>query len=170
MNSIFLINVRLSRSTFFFLSVLVDCVFKRDFRDFIIVVKLLNICMSACVLNHFSCVRLCATLWTAACQAPLSMRLILWARILEWVAVPSSRASPERGIEPVSLMSPLLAGGVFTTCATWEALFSISVQSLSHVRLFATPWISACQLPCPSDLLSSLLLPSIFSSIRVFSN
>ena len=71
----------------------------------------------------------------------------------------------------MSLMSPLLAGGVFTASATWEALFSVSVQSLSHVRLFATPWTSACQLPCPSDLLSSLLLlPSVFSSIRVFSN
>ena len=71
----------------------------------------------------------------------------------------------------MSLMSPLLAGGVFTASATWEALFSVSVQSLSHVRLFATPWTSACQLPCPSALLSSLLLlPSVFSSIRVFSN
>ena len=26
-----------------------------------------------CVLSHFSCVQLCATLWTVACQAPLSM-------------------------------------------------------------------------------------------------
>ena len=25
-----------------------------------------------------------------------------------------------------------------------------SVQLLSHVRLFATPWIAACQVPCPS--------------------
>ena len=31
-----------------------------------------------------------ATLWTVACQAPLSMG-ILQARILEWVALPSSR-------------------------------------------------------------------------------
>ena len=122
MNSIFLINVRLSRSTFFFLSVLVDCVFKRDFRDFIIVVKLLNICMSACVLNHFSCVRLCATLWTAACQAPLSMRLILWARILEWVAVPSSRGFSHPGIESASLKSPALSGRLFTTSATWDSI------------------------------------------------
>ena len=28
--------------------------------------------MHACMLSHFSCVRLCATLWTAAHQAPLS--------------------------------------------------------------------------------------------------
>ena len=67
-----------------------------------------------------------------------------------------------------------------------------SVQSLSHVRLFATPWIAACQnslsitnaqsllrlvsikLVMPSSHLILchllLLLPSIFPSIRVFSN
>ena len=28
---------------------------------------------------------------------------------------------PDPGIEPMSLMSPALAGGFFTTSATWEA-------------------------------------------------
>ena len=41
------------------------------------------------VLSHFSLVRLFVTLWTVACQAPLST--IFQARMLEWVAVPSSR-------------------------------------------------------------------------------
>ena len=67
-----------------------------------------------------------------------------------------------------------------------------SVQSLSHVRLFVTPWIAACQdslsitnsqsllrlvsitLVMPSDHLilchPLLLPPSIFPSITVFSN
>ena len=66
-----------------------------------------------------------------------------------------------------------------------------SVQSLSHVRLFATPWTAACQaslsinnwsppkpmsieLVMPSSHLilcrPFLLLPSIFPSIRVFPN
>ena len=67
-----------------------------------------------------------------------------------------------------------------------------SVQSLSHVRLSATPWTAACQaslsitnsrsLPKPMSIESvmpynhlilccpHLLLPSIFSNIRVFSN
>ena len=40
----------------------------------------------ACVLSHFSCVRLSATQWTMARQAPLSHG-ILQARILEWVAI-----------------------------------------------------------------------------------
>ena len=67
-----------------------------------------------------------------------------------------------------------------------------SVQLLSRVRLFATPWIAACQaslsitsswsllkLMCIESVIPSnhiifyhylLLLPSIFPSIRVFSN
>ena len=45
--------------------------------------------MCACVL---SCNQFFALLWTVACQAPLSMG-IFQARILEWVAMPSSRES-----------------------------------------------------------------------------
>ena len=44
----------------------------------------------ACMLSCFSRVQIFATPWTVACQAPLSMG-ILQARILEWVAMPSSR-------------------------------------------------------------------------------
>ena len=44
------------------------------------------------MLSRFSHVRFCATPWTLARQAPLSMGT-LQARILEWVAVPSSRGS-----------------------------------------------------------------------------
>ena len=58
-------------------------------------------CMRACTLSHFTRVRLCATPWTVAHQAPLPMG-ILQARILEWVAIPSSRASSYPGIEPSS--------------------------------------------------------------------
>ena len=51
---------------------------------------------------------------------------------------------PDLEIEPMSLMSPALAGGFFTASATWEASsvqFS-SVPSLSHVQIFAD-----CSLP-----------------------
>ena len=65
------------------------------------------------------------------------------------------------------------------------------VQSLSHVQLFETPWTTACQaslsftvswsllkLMCIESMIPSnylilyrpLLLPSVFPSIRVFSN
>ena len=45
---------------------------------------------------------------------------IFQARIVEWVAI-SPGDLPDPGIEPVSLASPALAGGFFTTSATWEA-------------------------------------------------
>ncbi|CAI9171439.1 unnamed protein product [Rangifer tarandus platyrhynchus] len=48
-----------------------------------------------------------------------SVHGIFPARILEWVAIPFSRGSPPHprppGIKSVSLMSPALAGGFFTT-------------------------------------------------------
>ena len=47
-----------------------------------------------CVLNRFSRVWLFVAPWTVAHQAPRSME-ILQARILEWVAVPSSRGSSQ---------------------------------------------------------------------------
>ena len=56
------------------------------------------------MLSHFSRVQLFVTQWTVALQAPLSMG-ILQARILEWVAMPSSRDLPDPGVE---LTSPAL--------------------------------------------------------------
>ena len=59
------------------------------------------------MLSRFSCVQLCATLWTAAHQAPLSTG-ILQARILKWVTMPSPPGDlPDPGIEAASLMSNL---------------------------------------------------------------
>ena len=73
----------------------------------------------------------------------------------------------------------------------WQIIQINSVQSLSHVWLFVTPWTAACQaslsitnsqsllkLMSIESVMSSnhltlcrpLLLPSILSSIRVFSN
>ena len=47
-----------------------------------------------------------------------SVHGILQARILEWVAMPSSRDLPDAGTELVFLMSLVLAGRFFTTSAT----------------------------------------------------
>ena len=47
-----------------------------------------------CCAQLLSRVQLCAIPWTAALQAPLSMG-IFQARILEWVAMPSSRGSSQ---------------------------------------------------------------------------
>ena len=50
------------------------------------------------------------------CPPPdFSVHGILQARILECVAIPSSWGSSPPGVQPVSLVSPALAGGFFTT-------------------------------------------------------
>ena len=55
-----------------------------------------------------SCLTLCDPM---DCSPPSSsVHEILQARILEWVAMPSSRESSDPGIEPVSVMSPALGG------------------------------------------------------------
>ena len=46
------------------------------------------------MLFHFSHAKLFVALWTVACQAPLPMG-ILQVRILEWVAMLSSKASSQ---------------------------------------------------------------------------
>ena len=58
-----------------------------------------------------------ATLWTVAHQAPLPMG---FSRQEYWNGLPSPPPGdlPDPGIEPMSLTSPALAGGFFTTCAT----------------------------------------------------
>ena len=58
-----------------------------------------------CVLRCLTCVQLYVNPWTVARQAPLSMG-ILQARILEWVAMPSSRgSSPPRDGTRISYVS-----------------------------------------------------------------
>ena len=47
----------------------------------------------AFVLNRFSCIQLFATLWTLWSPPGSSVHGILQPRILEWVAMPSSRGS-----------------------------------------------------------------------------
>ena len=82
--------------------------------------KHLRVCVPECVLSHFSHVQLFLTLWTVACQAPLSMgfsRQEYWSGL----TCPPPGDLPHPGIEPASLMSPALVGGFLTTSTTWEA-------------------------------------------------
>ena len=74
-----------------------------------------------CVLSRFSHIRLFATLWTIAHQAPLSMG---FSRQEYWSGLPCPPPGslPNPGMEPRSFLSPALAGRLFTTSATWEAL------------------------------------------------
>ena len=74
----------------------------------------------ACVRSCFGRVPLFAALRTAALQAPLCMG---FSRQESWSGVPCPPPGdlPDPGTEPSSLLSPALAGGFFTTGATWEA-------------------------------------------------
>ena len=94
-------------------------------------------------LSPRACARVCchvhlfATPWTEACQASLSMG---FSRQEYWSGLPFPPLAhlPNLGIEPMSTVSPALAGGFFTTeppekpCATWQ--FLIYLQSLPYKK------------------------------------
>ena len=66
--------------------------------------------MCTCVLSS---VQLFPTPWTVACQAPLSLGFS-WQYWSE-VPFPPPGYLPDPGIEPTSLVSPVLAGRFFVT-------------------------------------------------------
>ena len=71
--------------------------------------------MYLCACAHsLNCVRFFVTLWTVALQAPLSME---FSRQEYWIRLPFPPPGdlPNPEIEPVSLVSPALAGGFFTS-------------------------------------------------------
>ena len=92
------------------------------------------------MLSQFSHVQLFVTLWTAACQAPLSRgfsRQEYWSGLL----CPPSGDLLDPGIKPMSSMSLALAVKSFTTSATWEAHYfqhcspkSIMVPGISQAQ------------------------------------
>ena len=92
-----------------------------------------------CLVTH-SC-PLFVTSWTVALQAPLSMG-ILRARILEQVAMPSSRGSPNPGTEPRSpalqadsLSSEPPRKPMNTTVGSLSLLQGMFLNQESHVNL-----------------------------------
>ena len=99
---------------FLFLATLSLCCYKGTFSSYrergyclFVVCVCVCVCWCVCVLSCFSCVWLFATLWTAACWAPLSMgfsRQEYWSRL----PFPSPGFLPGPGIEPTSLMPPAL--------------------------------------------------------------
>ena len=84
-----------------------------------------KLCSSSVVCGAKS-LQSCLTLrdLTVAHQAPLSMG---FSRQEYWSGLPfpSPEELPDPGIKPESLMSPALAGGFFTTGATWEARIGV---------------------------------------------
>ena len=94
-----------------------------------------KICMCVCVCMSTKLFHLCPTLCNPMDYSlpSSSVHGIFQARILEWIAMPSSRRSSQS--RDRILMSTALAAWFFTTSTSWEAqsLYIWSIQS-EHVR------------------------------------
>ena len=109
-------------------------------------------------LSPFNQVQLFAILWTIARQAPLSMG---FSRQEYWSALPfpSPGDLPNPETELTSLKSPALAGGSFTTSATWE----IVVQKMPAKQAVIYPIIIIAKFSSSQPSLLQPLLWVIFS-------
>ena len=88
-----------------------------------------HVCAYVCAKSPQSCPTFCDPM---DCSPPgSSVHGILQARILKWVAMSSSRGSSRTRDRPMSLMSPALANGFFTTSTTWEAPGVVAVATKS---------------------------------------
>ena len=96
------------------------------------VTSALCVCVCVCVRAQAKLLQLYLTRCDPLdCSPPgSSAHGILQARILEWVPCPPPGDLPNTGTEPTLLISPALAGGFFTTNATWEALCIMYLLSL----------------------------------------
>ena len=93
-------------------------------------------------MHLFMCVKLFQSFLTlcgsmdCSPQASLSIRLSrqeYWSRLL----CPPTGNLLDSGIEPVSHMSPVLAGEFFTTSTTWEAIYIyIYIYTHTHTRIY----------------------------------
>ena len=103
------------------------------------------------------------------------------------LSLPPPGDLPDLGIEPMSHMSPALEGGFFTSSTTWEVLLYDGCSVAQLCLTLCNPMdCSLPGFPVHHQLLelaqthihpfnhviccNPLLLPSIFPSIRVFSN
>ena len=80
---------------------------------------------------HAKSLQMCLTVCDPKdCSLPgSSVHGILQPGILEWVVCPPPKDLPDPGIETASLMSPALAGGFFTTSATWASYYMDTRQT-----------------------------------------
>ena len=94
-----------------------------------------------------------ATIWTVACQAPLSMEFS-GREYCRGLPCPPPGDHPDPGIQFMSLRPLLLAGSLFPTSTTWEIhtkLFSSVQFSHSVVSISLRPHASQhARPPCPS--------------------
>ena len=116
------------------------------------------------MLSHFSHVRLFVAPWTAAPQVPVSMGFSRQEYWSGWVAMLSSRGSSRpRDQTHVSYVF-CISRRVLYYCTIWEA--TIISQSLLKFMSIESVMLSNHPILCHP----LCLLPSVFPSIRVFSN
>ena len=123
--------------------------------------------MHVCVLSRFSCIWLSATLWTIACQAPLSMefsRQKYWSgchALLQGIFL-------TQGSSPGLLHLLALPGGFTST--TWEALSILYIVSVAYVSISMSQFIPSCVSPLVSVFSTSVSVSAlqIRSSIPFF--
>ena len=86
--------------------------------------------MCACIHVNAKLLQLCPTLCDPMDHSfqGSSVSGILQARILEWTAAPSPGESSRPSVEPASIMFLALAGGFFTTSATWDDVTLLSFK------------------------------------------
>ena len=95
------------------------------------------------MINRFSHVQVFVTLWSVAHQAPLSMGFSRQEYWSGWLFPPPPGDLPDPGIEPLSLTSPAVAGGVSNTSATKVKVARSSPTLRPHV--IYSPWDSPHQ-------------------------
>ena len=93
--------------------------------------KYLDHSMLCCAVVSHSLMSDSVTPWTVAHKTPLSLG-ILQARILEWVAMSSSRGSSQ---DRDQIQVSHIAGGFFTIWATREAQNIVYVQLILTLRI-----------------------------------
>ena len=85
--------------------------------DMMIEVAWKTLIIGCCVLSHFSCIRLFATLWIIACQAPLSKG---FSKQEYWSGLPfPSPGSPQSRDQTCVSYVSCIGRWVFTTSATY---------------------------------------------------
>ena len=117
--------------------------------------------LGVCMLSHFSCVRLFATLWTVAHQAPLSMG---FSRQEYWSGLPCPPPGDllNPGIKAVSLMSPALQADSLPLAPPelkWQS--KVPVWLCMFICSLGVPWgrlTLGSPLTCCRQLLQPIML------------
>ena len=119
---------------------------------------------------------LCETPWTVARQAPVHG--ILQARILEWIVMPSSRGSPDPGIEPrfpelqtdslpsVPPGKPSKMTKPLLICRTDSSVVAVQNQWVSPPHLYSTSYSKLAFKGPASHYLWALKYPFYWNTVR----